>query len=169
MYVCAFGVKSIFVFGWPSCQQQQIDARNRQIVERIWTQNKPAAELHVNETALGAGDWKRPDYVSVRERVWECLRPVAHKKSTPQSSLLATPVHLLLSARPSTVRLVGGVAMDCREQKSLRVEKLVQNLRWKQTKEVWSDGCGSVQRSEFESVDPMCCCCWWSNGVEMFS
>lgn len=63
--VCVFGVKSIFVFGWSSCQQQQIDARNRRIVERIWTQNKPAAELHVNETALGVCDWKRPHYISV--------------------------------------------------------------------------------------------------------
>lgn len=66
---CVFGVKSIFLFGWSSCQQQQIDARNRRIVSRIWTQNKPAAELHVNEAAPGISDWKRPDYTSVLVRV----------------------------------------------------------------------------------------------------
>lgn len=55
---CVLGVKSIFLFGWSSCQQQQNDARNYQIVGRIWTKNKSAAE-----TALRISDWKRPNYI----------------------------------------------------------------------------------------------------------
>ena len=70
--VCLFGVKSIFLFGWSSCQLQQIDARNRRIVSRIWTQNKLA-----NEAALCISDWKRPDYTSMRVCLFSRLRKVA--------------------------------------------------------------------------------------------
>lgn len=65
---CVLGVKSIFLFGWSSCQQQQNDARNDQIVGRIWTKHKPAAE-----SALGVSD-----VCVCKKHIEESLLPPSH-------------------------------------------------------------------------------------------